>query len=309
MRRRNYMVIAAGVLILAVIISATLLGCGGDEQVYRSAGDGEASKWNSAELEEDLRMGEEAQTAGESYATQPSATDADIGSTLPQLQLKVIKTSLMNMETGKGEYARIREDAVAIASSVGGFVESESSSKDDEGLTYATLTLRVPSDSFDDVVSRVSDLGDVTSNQVSTEDVSSEYVDLEGRIRHLQAEEQFYMTLIGRASTIQEMITIREHLDSIQLQREQAQGRLNFLDGQISYSTLTLSIDEVSDEEKGDEEGFWHSLGEAFSSFGRGMGKLAIGFFYALPYLLVMAAIAAVIWLIARRHTSAHKRP
>ncbi len=31
------------------------------------------------------------------------------------------------------------------------------------------------------------------------------------------------------------------------------------------------------------------------------MGKLAVGFFYALPYLLIVAAITAVIWVLVRR--------
>jgi hypothetical protein len=212
----------------------------------------------------------------------------------------VIKTALMEMEAEKGDYVRIKQDAVAIASAAGGYVEGESASRDDEGLTYATLTLRIPADRFDEVAVEVSALGEVVSNQVSTNDVSAEYVDLESRLRHLQAEESFYLSLIGKAQTIQEMITIREHLDSIQLEKEQVQGRMNFLDQQAGFSTLTLSVDEIApDEEEG--ESFWDSVGDAFKSFGRGMAKLAVGLFYALPYLVILAVIIAVVWIVVRR--------
>jgi hypothetical protein len=139
----------------------------------------------------------------------------------------------------------------------------------------------------------------VKATRVSTEDVSAEYVDLESRLRHLQAEEEFYLSLIGKAQTIQEMITIREHLDGIQLEKEQVQGRMNFLDQQIGFSTLTLSLDEVAPDEDG--EGFWNSVGDAFKSFGRGLKKLALGFFYALPYLLILAVIGVAVWLLVRR--------
>jgi hypothetical protein len=96
------------------------------------------------------------------------------------------------------------------------------------------------------------------------------------------------------------MITIREHLDAIQLEKEQVQGRMNFLDQQIGFSTLTLSVDEVAPDEDGG--GFWNSVGDAFKSFGRGLKKLALGFFYALPYLLILLVIALVVWLLVRRY-------
>jgi hypothetical protein len=151
-------------------------------------------------------------------------------------------------------------------------------------------------------MSQVSELGEVTSSEVSTQDVSSEYVDLESRLKHLQAEEAFYLTLMGQAQTIEEMITIREHLSSIQLEKEQIQGRKNFLDQQISYSTVTLTVEEISPEEEEEEEGFWASVKEAFKSFARGLGKLAIGFFYALPYLVIILVLLLLVWLIVRHY-------
>lgn len=297
--KRGRWLAAAGIL-FAMVISAAILGCGGGEK-------GVSSEAVSTSVEdrfipqekvpsEALSLDEKAAgdyERGETYAA-PETT-----SSLPQLQLKVIRSALVDLETEKGGYAKLREDAVAAAYAAGGFVENESSSKDDEGFTYATLTLRVPAEKFDEVLSRVSSLGEVVSTQVSTQDVSGEYVDLESRLKHLQAEESFYMALIAKAETIEEMISIREHLSSIQLEKEQLQGRKDFLDQQISYSTLTLSVDEVSPEEKG--EGFWDRVGDAFRSFGRGMKALAVGIFYALPYLLILAAIVAVVWLLVRR--------
>lgn len=306
MTKKRWIGVVTAVTLLLVFAAAAVLGCGGEsEQVSGVAND--ETLWEMAETEKgslegsvgaEMRDAQGDYAAGESgVATSPSS------STLPQLQLKVIKTALVEMETGKGGYANIREDALAAASAAGGYVEGESSSRDDEGLTYATLTLRIPADKFDEVLADVADLGEVVSTQVSTNDVSAEYVDMESRLRHLQAEESFYLSLIAKAQTIQEMITIREHLDTIQLEKEQVQGRMNFLDQQSGFSTLTLSVDETEPEDEG--EGFWDSVGNAFKSFGRGLKKLAVGFFYALPYLVILAVIGVVIWLLLRR--SRHK--
>lgn len=302
MRRKRWIGIAVVLMLLAVFAAAMILGCGGegglgpgvdgDESAWKQAGtENESLEWNSGT---EMREAQDEYAAGEGGIS-PSPSP----STLPQIQSKIIKAALVKMETGRGGYAEIREDALAIALAAGGYVESESSSRNDEGLTYATLTLRIPADKFDEAVAEVAELAEVISNQVSTNDVSAEYVDMESRLRHLQAEEAFYLSLIDEAQTIQEMITIREHLNSIQLEKEQVQGRMNFIDQQAGYSTLTLSVDETEADDEG--EGFWNSVGDAFKSFGRGMKGLAIGLFYALPYLVILAAIGLLIWLLLRR--------
>lgn len=301
MTRLRWLGVGAAFFLLLLVIAAMALGCGGEDRKDASKAEDLAS-WEKSGLgegDEEAAVSRTEKGGEDAFVPQELPASSGPASTLPQLQLLVIKTALMEMEAGRGDYARIREDAVAIASAAGGYVEGESSRRDDEGLTYATLTLRVPADRFDAVVGEVSSLGEVVSTQVSTHDVSAEYVDLEGRLRHLQAEEAFYLSLIARAQTIQEMITIREHLDAIQLEKEQAQGRKDYLDQQVGFSTLTLSVHEV--EPEGEGKGFWHSAGEAFKSFGRGLKALAVGFFYALPYLVVLAAIAVIVWLLIRR--------
>ncbi|NPV58859.1 MAG: DUF4349 domain-containing protein [Actinobacteria bacterium] len=303
MSGRKWLIAAASLTIVTLIVSAAVLGCG--ESGIEAAGDGVAP----ATGKEDVKSSDWGADAEKVYSGEEQAARAqgegvpaptqETSSVLEQSQLKVIKTALVRMELGKGDYGSVREDAVAAAKAVGGYVEDESSSRDGDGFTHATLTLRVPADKFDELLEEVSSLGEVTSSQVKTEDVSEEYVDLESRLRHLETQEQFYLSLISKAQTIQEMISIREHLDSIQLEKERLQGRKNFLDNQVGFSTITLSVDETSGEEEG--EGFWDKVGEAFKSFGRGMKKLAVGFFYALPYLILVGIIATAIWVLARR--------
>ncbi len=79
---------------------------------------------------------------------------------------------------------------------------------------------------------------------------------MESRLRHLQAEESFYMSLIAKAQTIQEMITIREHLDSIQLEKEKAQGRKNFLDHRSGTPPSPSRWMRPGDENRGRVLGF-----------------------------------------------------
>ncbi|MDI6873728.1 DUF4349 domain-containing protein [Candidatus Solincola sp.] len=281
---------------IAVVLSATILlaavGCGGREE-KASSGTGEGSLENGGETGLSL-LPEEVSTQEPASISTAEGTGA---STLPELQARVIRNGQVKMEAERGGYAKIREDAVALVTAAGGYVQDESSRRDDEGLVHATLTLRVPAEAFDRTMTDISALGKIISSQVNTSDVSAEYVDLEARLRHLQAEEAFYLSLIGQAKTVQEMVTIREHLSSVQLEKERVQGRMNFLDRQVQYSTLTLSVDEVGPGEAG---GFWDSVGRAFRAFARGMRVLALGIFYALPWLVLAALIYLVVHFLLR---------
>lgn len=294
-------------ILFIVAAGAFIVGCG--EESGREATEPQAVPGVEQREEGVTRTGtvNSADAEGQGYADlkQVSPSTSSSGG-LPELRSKVIKNALVKLETEKGDYARIRQEAVALASSAGGYLESEDSSRDDDGFTYATLTLRVPADRFDEVMEAASSLGELVSSKITTSDVSGEYVDLESRLRHLQAEESFYLSLINQAKTVQEMISIREHLSSVQLEKEQVQGRMDFLDRQVAYSTLTLSVSEKGPRE---EEGFWSAVRKALRSFGKGMRALAIGLFYILPYLALIALVIAAVWWFTVRRKRGGAKP
>ncbi|MGQ9476267.1 MAG: DUF4349 domain-containing protein [Actinomycetota bacterium] len=287
--RRIWKIMVYASAMLALVTGLLVSGCGGREAEVSTRGDKGVTDSDEAGIS--LLPGE-APSREQAYPADEARTSA-----LPEVQVRVIKSGLVKMETEKGGYAGIREDAVALVTSAGGYVQDESSSRDGKGLVHATLILRFPAEAFDRAMTDISALGEVVSTQVNTSDVSAEYVDLEARLRHLQAEEAFYLSLIGNARTVQEMISIREHLSSVQLEKERVQGRMNFLDRQVEYSTLTLSVDEVGPGEGG---GFWDSVGRALRAFARGMRALALALFYVLPWLVLAALVYLVVYLLVR---------
>ncbi len=287
----KWKILSTTIVVLLLVAGIFILGCGGRQAEVSSEG-GKGVTESGGEAEKPLLAGE-APSREQAYPT----TERPGTSALPEVKARVIKTGLVKMKTDRGGYTGIRENAMALVTAAGGYIQDESSSRDEDGLVHATLTLRVPAEAFDRIMTGISSLGEVLSTQVNTSDVSAEYVDLEARLRHLQAEEAFYLTLIGKASTVQEMVTIREHLSSVQLQKEQVQGRINYLDGQTQYSTLTLSVDEAGPEEKG---GFWNSVGRAFRAFARGMRALALALFYALPWVVLAALLGLVVYFVSR---------
>jgi Domain of unknown function (DUF4349) len=151
---------------------------------------------------------------------------------------RVVKnaTLTVSLKNGLGDgYQR----AVDAAAGAGGWVQAS-----ETGTDQATLTLKVPSDKLEGVVGTIRGLGKVTSVAENGEDVTAEYVDLDARISHWQAQEAVFVGLMAKARTIPETIQIQQQLSTIQEQIEQLDGRRKFLDGQTSYSTIRLNLRE-----------------------------------------------------------------
>ncbi len=134
------------------------------------------------------------------------------------------------------------DQARAIAAGLGGDLLglSETGSGDQRN---AVLTVRVPSDRFDDAIAQLRKLdAEVLASNVDAKDVTDQFVDLQARLAARQAEEQSYLALLARASTVDEVLRVQTALFNVRTQIEQLQGQINAMKSRIEYSTITLSV-------------------------------------------------------------------
>jgi len=94
------------------------------------------------------------------------------------------------------------------------------------------------------VLTQVRSIGTVTSMSSTSTDVTGQYVDLQARIDALQASRLQYLTILSKATSIGDILSVQNQLDTIQSQIEQLQGQLNLLDSQTTYATLTVSLSQ-----------------------------------------------------------------
>src|SRR5208283_4200344 len=103
----------------------------------------------------------------------------------------------------------------------------------------------VPQPSFGSVLAQVQGFGKVTSVTSTSTDVTGQYVNLQARITALQDSLQQYLTILSRATSIGDILSVQNQIDTIQSEIEQLQGQLNLLDSQTTYGSLTVSLSEV----------------------------------------------------------------
>ena len=128
-----------------------------------------------------------------------------------------------------------------IAEGMGGFVEQLSSSGT-AGRQQASMTIRVPQDQFFTALERIEALGEVQSKNVGSEDVSEQFIDLEARLKSSLREEESLLSLLGRAGTVSEVLTIEREMAKVRSEIERFQGQLNFLERRVALATIIVSL-------------------------------------------------------------------
>lgn len=158
---------------------------------------------------------------------------------------RVIRTAELSVETDTPEVAVGK--LTALANAKGGFVVSSETSRsnDSDGAetVSTTLVFRVPAGAFDEALAVVRALGTrVSSEKVTGQDVTEEYVDLEARIHAQRAVEEQYLGVLKDARTIPDILAVQQKLGEVRTEIERAEGRRRFLENQTNLSTITVHI-------------------------------------------------------------------
>lgn len=181
---------------------------------------------------------------------EPSGADdgagsIDLGATpLPPMNDRVIKNGSLTIKVKRGQFYQTYDQAISIARAHGGYVSGSNSSSGGSPIVSGTITIRIPSSSFESALAKLRKLGKISAININTADASAEFVDLESRLRHWRSQERVLLSLMEKATTITDSITIQQQLSQIQVEIEQITGRLNFLKEQTSFSSVTVTINE-----------------------------------------------------------------
>jgi hypothetical protein len=105
----------------------------------------------------------------------------------------------------------------------------------------AQVTVRVPRPRFDDAMGRIEKLGDVLHRNVSAEDVTDEFVDLELRLKNARAMRDQLAELL-KGAAVKDAVEIEKELAKVTEVIEQIEGRLKVLRDKVGYSSITVSF-------------------------------------------------------------------
>ena len=219
---------------------------------------------------------------------------SSVGS-LPPIGPDIVKTAGISIEVEKGGFETAFNAATTIAGRYGGYVQDSSM----RGIKAKSgqLTIRVPASAFDQAMNDLRGLGSVEGQSISGQDVTSQFVDLDARLRTWEAQEAVLLRLMRRATSIESTLRVQNQLQDVQFRIEQIKGQLRLLENQTSLATIDVSLREVGAVVRVRQTAARErpSLGEAWDRAVEGFLGVIFAVVVGLGYLIPLAAIAFVI--------------
>ena len=183
---------------------------------------------------------------------------------------------------------------------MGGFIESQSFGGSGSGIPDgASLTVRIPSEKFDEAFEALGELGTPLNENRSAADVTAQHVDLQARVESLQTSVTRLTDLMQGAATTSELIEAESALAARQAELDSLTAQLEMLEGQVSESTIWVSFTTKS-ALPGGPANFWEGLLAGLNSLTvAGAGALVM-LGVLLPWLVIAAIVTVVVVMLVR---------
>lgn len=315
------------VLGLCFMAAALQIGCGGsasadkfavteeaaaeapmEEVIYTADnGTGMVTAGSSAEMKE-MEAAEDVVTEEGSMETDDKNSPSN-QTKGERIERKLIKTVHLNLETEN--YDSLMVGLEEEIEALGGYIEYKDAYHGNFNSRtisyrnrYANITARIPAAKLDEFTKTVGEIGNITYESESVEDVTLKYVDLSSHKKMLVAEQERLMELLENAASMEDIITIESRLSEVRYQIESMESQLRTFDNQVDYSTVHISVEEVERYTPQPEKSTWERIKSGFAEnvyrVTNGIKNFGIEFVIAIPILVVWAIGITVGIIIAR---------
>jgi len=250
--------------------------------------------------------------SGTVAAPQPAAPGSLAGAKSARLVTgqAIIRTASLTLRVASVTSTARQVTGLAVAA--GGYVSSEQDSiSRTPGRSTVTLQLKIPEAAYPGVLGKLSTtFGHPVSASQHAQDVTGQVADVSSRVASAQDAITQLRALLKRAGTVSGLLSVQEEINAQESSLEALQSQQRALAKETSYATVTmflLSQHHHAVAHHGKRHGFvaglaagWHGLRVATSWLLTVAGAL-------LPFLAVLAVLAAGGWLGLRRYRARHK--
>jgi len=199
------------------------------------------------------------------------------------VERKLIKTGNITFETK--ELEATRKTVLAVVNQYNGYVASDNQYKSEDRIS-ATISVRIPARSFDLVLDGISKGVDKFDNKnIHISDVTEQFLDVEARLKTKKALEVKYLEILKKAKTVREILDVERELGKLRGDIEATEGRLKYLQSQVSFSTLSITFYKNN---AGKEVGFGNKIGEAFKDGVENVKAFLVSMLSVWPFMIIL---------------------
>ncbi len=214
----------------------------------------------------------------------------------------MVKNAYLNSQTEN--YKETVSEIIKKVDSLKGYVESQNEfSMADERLN-GELVLRIPSDKLEQFISYVEANTEVTNKNISSEDITDDYVNTDIRIKSLRTELDTLLSLLEKAQNLSDTIQIQDRITQVRGDLEYSEAMLKKMDSKVSYAQVSVNIEEV-DRTATQGSGFFHDikegLKESLYNIVEGFKIITVWLVSSAPSIAITVLFAIIVYKIFKR--------
>ena len=240
------------------------------------------------------------QQAAATIAPKPGGAPAPAG-----VERKIATVSTVDIQVKEVGDATVK--ITAFIEGAGGYVSAQQTSLGDNPTS--TISAKIPPSQLSGLLNSIGGVGKVVARGQQADDVTAQYVDLEGRIASRRISVDRMRELYAKATTVEELAKAEGELARRESELESMLGQKRVLDSRVDLATLTISIHpepvttattvagkSISKVKPGD------AFGKSMKAMGRFFAALLVIFVMLAPWLLVAALVLApLVWIVRRQ--------
>jgi len=303
MRKRILYLLLTGLLVL-------LAACSASEQ--ESSFEQNKAMDYAEETSNDVAVGDAKQ---ESVLEDKTSTSGEESET-PQIDTERMIIHNAKLSVNVKELDKAQSNIEKKVDEFGGYIVESNVYQEDDQTSSGKMIVRIPEKNFEKfLLEAEGEAAKILERNVTGQDVTEQYVDLESRVKSKRAVEARLLEFMSNAQKTDDLLKISDDLATIQEEIEVMVGKMKYLKNQTSFSTIELNMYEsrvVVPEIESKELNTWEKTKKQLATSTNSIlatGSALIVFFIGnLPVLLIFGAIGYVVYLIIRRRLRLEKK-
>jgi hypothetical protein len=182
----------------------------------------------------------------------------------------------------------------------------------DRRSPQAFLQVRIPQAELESTIDDLQGIGTLRQQRITAEDVSTQLVDLDARLRNLRRTEASLLDIMERSGSMTDVLTVSKEVSAVRQQIEQIDAQVKSLRNQVAFSTLTMTLETTAIAPSNRPplstqlSATWQQAGDSLQGFTLTFLRLGVWLLVYSPYWL---GIAAIVWAVRRRQRQGSALP
>lgn len=235
----------------------------------------------------------------------PPASSGDFA---PEVEeRKITKTTNIATEVERGEFKDAESKVLNIVKSSDSILLNQNSrkiGKDRKSYYTGSYSIKVDTTKYDSIVSQLKDIGEVTSFNENTRDITAVFENLNDRIATEKARLARFEKLLSESTRVEDKIQLTDRIFNMERTIKSLEDSLENQGLRVEYSTIYLTLNE----ERSDYVNVvFVKISELIKGFVGSLNLLFKFIFYIIPWAAAYYLIKFIIRFIKRKTEPAGK--